>query len=115
MPLLPPTNSSARFQLPVSASSLLSVEELALPPVCPRIVLRGEVGAVLYAGMVVLPELDEGAGVGVFEPGLAQGLKAGNSGLLRVGNQGVNGLLAVDVGLVLEVPAHGVGSRLKHE
>src|SRR5580698_357936 len=87
----------------------LLVEELAVAAVGPRVVVSGEVGAVFYAGVVVEPELGEGGGVGVFEPGFAESLEAGYGGLLRIGDEAVNGFLAVDVGLVLEVAAEGIG------
>ena len=57
----------------------------------------------------------KGLGVGVFEPGFAEGLEAGDGGLLRVGDEAVDGFLAVDVGLVLEVAAESVADGLEHE
>ena len=38
-----------------------------------------------------------------------------DGGLLRVGDHAVDGLLAVDVGLVLKVAAEGIAGRLQHE
>lgn len=78
----------------------------------PGVVVQGEVGAGLDTGVVVLPELDEGAGIGVFQPGFAEVVEGGDGGLLRVSDQAVNGLLAVDVGLVFEVAADSVAGGL---
>ena len=55
------------------------------------------------------------AGAGVVEPRCAEIVEGGNGGFLRVGNDAVDGFLAVDVGLVFEVAAEGVGGRLKQE
>ena len=76
--------------------------------------MQGKGGAGLCGGVAVGPELDEGAGVGVFEPGFAQCVEAGHGGLLRVGDYAVDGLLAVDVGLMLKVAAEGIAYRLQH-
>lgn len=46
-------------------------EELTVAAVGPGIVVLGELGAVLGAGVAIEPEFDEGAGSGVFEPGCA--------------------------------------------
>ena len=93
----------------------LLAEELAVAAVGPGIVVCGEVGAGLDGGVAVLPELDEGAGIGVFKPGFAEMVEGGDGGLLRVGDDAVNGFLPVDVGLMLEVAAEGVADRLQHE
>jgi hypothetical protein len=50
---------------------LSSAKELAVTTVDPGIVICGEVGAGFYAGVVVLPKLDEGAWIGVFKIGFA--------------------------------------------
>ena len=42
-------------------------------------------------------------------------VEGGDGGLLRVGNEAVDGLLSVDVGLVLEVAAEGVVDRLQQK
>jgi hypothetical protein len=65
--------------------------------------------------MVVEPTLNERVGIGVLKPGFAESLEAGDGGLPRIGNQAVNGLLAVDIGLVLEVAAEGVADRFEKE
>src|ERR1700678_1974579 len=81
----------------------------------PWIVMRRKVGAVFYAGVVVLPKFDEGDRIGVFKPRLAESVEAGNGGLLRVSNKPMNGFLPVDVGLMFEVPADRVVYRFKDE
>jgi len=86
-----------------------------MPAVGPRIVVRGEVGAVLHAGMAKGPELDEGIGIGIFQPCLAQMVEGGDDGVFRIGDKAVNRLLPVDVGLMLEVAAEGVACRFKQE
>ena len=79
---------------------MLVPEELPMPTVGPRIVVGGEVGAVLRGGVIVEPELDEWVRVGVFEIRLAKGIEGGDGGSLRVGNEPVDRFLPVDVGLV---------------
>lgn len=86
-----------------------------MPAVGPRVVLAGEVGAALRAGVVVEPKLDERAWIGIVEPGFAEVVEGGDGGFLRVGNDAVDGFLAVDIGLVLEVAAEGVGGRLEQK
>src|SRR5579863_5366490 len=65
--------------------------------------------------MAILPELDEGAWVGVFKPGLAEVVEGGDGGLLRVGDEAVDGFLSVHVGLVLKVAAEAVVDRLQYK
>ena len=65
--------------------------------------------------MVVGPELDEGVWAGVFQPGLAKSVEGGDGGLLRLCHNAVDGLLAVDVGFMLEVAAEGVADRRQHK
>ena len=79
-----------------------------MPPVRPRIVVRGELCALLNAGMAVEPEDYERVGMRVFEPCSAEIVEGGNGGFLRIGNDAVNGLLTVHVGLMFEVAADGV-------
>ena len=86
-----------------------------MPAVGPGIVVQREVGSGLHRGVVVGPELNEGAGVGVFKPCFAEGVEGGYGGLLRVGDNAVNGLLAVDVGFMLKVTADGVVYRSQHK
>src|ERR1035441_4782901 len=100
--------------LPVPCRSLF-VKELAMPAIGPGIVVQGEVGAGLDGGVVVLPELDKGTGVGVFQPGLAEGVEGIHGGFLRVGDDAVNGFLPVYVGLVLKVTAESVAGRRQQE
>src|ERR1700691_2213868 len=69
----------------------LLIEELPMPSVGPRVVLRGEVGASFYGGVAVFPELDEWTGVGVFKPGFAESVESGHGGLSRVGDEAVDG------------------------
>src|ERR1035437_4127093 len=40
-------------------------------------------------------------------------VEGGDGGLSRIGDQAVDGLLAINVGLVLEVAAEGVAARLQ--
>ena len=54
-------------------------------------------------------------GIGVFEPGFAQVIERRHRGLLRIGDQPVNRLLPVNVGLVLIVSADGVAHWRQHE
>jgi len=75
----------------------------------PRVVLGGECGTAGRGGMVVGPELEEGVWVWVVEACLAHVLEGADGGFLGVGDEPVDGFLSVNVGLVLEVAADGVG------
>ena len=75
----------------------------------------GKNRAILCGGVFILPELDEGVGIRIFEPGFAQMVEGGDGGLLRVGDDAVNSFLTVDVGLVFVVTAEGVADRLEQE
>lgn len=77
--------------------------------------MHGEVSAGLDAGVAVLPKLNEGAGIGIFQPRFTQVIEGSDSGFLRVGDEAVNGFLAVNVGLVFEVTAESVACRLEDE
>ena len=90
-------------------------EELAVAAVCPGIVVLGEFGAMLRAGVVVEPELDQRIRIGIFEPGLAQLIECGDRGFLRIGHDAVNRLLPIDIGLVLKVAAEGAVHGLGEE
>jgi hypothetical protein len=65
--------------------------------------------------MIIFPELYDWIGIRVLQPRLAQVVESGNSGPSRIGNQAVNRFLAVDVGLVLKVPAERVAGRLRQQ
>ena len=51
----------------------------------PGIVASRKIGPVLHRRMIILPELDEGIGIGIFQIGLAEGIKRGNGGLFGRG------------------------------
>src|SRR5579859_2487170 len=87
-------------------------EELRLLAFCPRIVVCGEDGAALDGGMVVGPEFDKRAEVGIVKIGCAEVVEGCDGGFLRVGDDAVDRFLAVDVGFVLDVAADEVGGWL---
>src|ERR1700757_2421447 len=60
-----------------------------LLPFAPRVVLRGEAKAVGQRRMVIEPERDEGAGVGIGEVGLAENLERLRRGTRSIGHQAV--------------------------
>jgi len=76
-----------------------------MPAIHPGIVVEREVGAALRDGMIVEPYLDEPVRIGIVEPGRARIVEGSHCGLLRIGHNTVDGLLPVDVCLMLEVPA----------
>ena len=82
-----------------------------MPSIGPRIIVQCKVGTGLHGGVAVLPELDEGAGVGIFKPGLAQGIESGHGGFLWIGDNTMNSFLSVDIGLMLKVAAEGIAGR----
>ena len=82
-----------------------------MPAVSPWIIVQRKVGAGLDGGVVILPELDKWAGIGIFQPSLAKGIESSYGGLLRVGDDAVNGFLPINVRLVLEVAAEGIAGR----
>jgi len=57
------------------------------------------------------PEFEDGVRRGVVQGEFAELLEGLAADLLRVGDDAVNGLLAVDIGVVLDGPAEGVGKR----
>src|SRR5580692_4044973 len=71
------------FVLAVLCPCSLVLEELPMPSVGPRIVVQRKLGAVLRAGMVIKPELDERIRVRIFQPRLAQRVERGDRCLLR--------------------------------
>ena len=53
-------------------------EVAAVAAVGPWVVVGGKVSALLDAGVIEEPELDEGIGMGIFKPSLAQGVEGGD-------------------------------------
>src|SRR5690242_9486569 len=90
-------------------------KKLPMPPVSPWVVLRRELRPVLRRGVVIQPELDEPARLGVLKPRLAQMIERADRRPLRIGDDAVDRLLPVDIRLMLKVPAEGIAHRLQYK
>ena len=78
----------------------------------PRVVMRGKLRAALDRRMVITPEDDKRIWIWIVQRSFAQRIECTHSGPLRIGNQSVNRLLSIDIGLVFEVAADGAFHRL---
>ncbi len=81
----------------------------------PGVIVRSEVRALRDRGMAVGPEDKERVRVGLVQRSLAEDLEGANAGLLRIGDDSVNGFLAVDVGLVFDGAAESICHRFGYK
>src|SRR5512146_2071192 len=98
---------------PVRASLLL--HELPLFAFRPRIVLQYILQTVRDRRMIVRPEDEQPAGIGIVKAVFAERLKSLGGGLVRIGNDAVNHFHSILVRLVLEVPAVRAADRSHEE
>ena len=70
--------------------------------------MKGEVNAILSGRMAEQPEFDNAAGIGIVQIHFTHDLEGLGRHLSRAGYQAVNHFQAVNVRLMLQMPAEGV-------